>query len=250
MDLTHDALLGGRVRIWQPAQGYRAGVDPVLLAAACPAQSGDTVLDLGCGVGTAALCVNARVPGVTLTGVERHGPTADLAQRNGQEAGADMTVHTADIADLPSNLRQTSFHHVICNPPYFDRGASVSATDPKREAAMGEDTPLETWIDVAARRLRPKGWLTLIHRPERLSDLLAALSGRLGSTRVLPLVPRQDRDASLIVLQARKDGRADLRLLSPLILHRGTTHLSDAPDYTDQAAAILSRAAAISALAA
>ena len=54
-DLTRDAFLGGRLYLWQPRTGYRAGVDPVLLAASVPARRGESVLDLGCGVGTAAL---------------------------------------------------------------------------------------------------------------------------------------------------------------------------------------------------
>ncbi|MEY2961347.1 MAG: hypothetical protein RLZ60_1177, partial [Pseudomonadota bacterium] len=56
-DLSCDNFLNGKVRVWQPINGYRAGVDPVLLAAAVPAKSGQTVLELGCGVGTASLCL-------------------------------------------------------------------------------------------------------------------------------------------------------------------------------------------------
>ncbi|MCO4829001.1 MAG: methyltransferase, partial [Lentibacter algarum] len=60
-DLTHDAFLGGRLKLWQPKQGYRAGVDPVLLAASIAAKAGESVLDLGCGAGAAALCLGRRV---------------------------------------------------------------------------------------------------------------------------------------------------------------------------------------------
>ncbi|MFO7806744.1 MAG: methyltransferase, partial [Paracoccaceae bacterium] len=69
--LTQDAFLGGQLYLWQPRRGgYRAGVDPVLLAASVPAQAGETVLELGCGVGAAMLCLHARVKGLQLTGVE------------------------------------------------------------------------------------------------------------------------------------------------------------------------------------
>ena len=68
--LTEDAFLGGRLRLLQPAKGYRAGVDPVLLAASVPAKAGQRVLELGCGVGAALLCLGRRVPGLSLTGVE------------------------------------------------------------------------------------------------------------------------------------------------------------------------------------
>ncbi|MEO1474604.1 MAG: methyltransferase domain-containing protein [Pseudomonadota bacterium] len=243
--LTRDAYLGGRVMLWQPARGYRAGVDPVLLAAACPARPGDTVLELGCGVGTAALCLAARVPDLMLTGIERQTEMAALAHRNAIECEAQMDVVCADIADLPDALRQRSWDHVIANPPYFDRARSLSSNHEAREAAMGEDTPLETWVDVATRRLKPRGWVTLIHRPERMAELLRHLDGRMGSVSILPLVPREGREASLILLRARKEGRGPLRLLSPLILHQGNRHESDAEDYTDQVSAVLRCGAAI-----
>jgi len=70
-DLTEDALLGQRVRLRQPRRGYRAAIDPVLLAAAVPARAGDRVLELGAGVGAAALCLAARVAGCFVTLLER-----------------------------------------------------------------------------------------------------------------------------------------------------------------------------------
>ncbi|HEY2110716.1 MAG TPA: methyltransferase, partial [Dongiaceae bacterium] len=64
--VTEDAILGGLLRLRQPAKGLRTGIDPVFLAAAAPATKG-RVLDLGCGVGTAALCLARRLPAVEVT---------------------------------------------------------------------------------------------------------------------------------------------------------------------------------------
>ena len=158
-DLTRDAFLGGRVAAWQPRHGYRAATDPVLLAAAVEARAGQSVLELGCGAGVASLCLAARVPGLRITGVERQADYADLARRN---AGEGMEVITADIADLPADLRQRSFDHVIANPPYYPAGGGSPARDAGREAALREDTPLDLWVAAAARRLAPKGWFTVI----------------------------------------------------------------------------------------
>ena len=224
--LTHDAFLGGRLHLWQPKQGYRAGVDPVLLAASVPIKQGQSLLDLGCGVGAAALCVGARCADVKLVGVERQPAYADLARRNG------LDVATADLGDLPAALRQRAFDHVIANPPYFDRAASTSAQDPGREGALGEDTPLADWIAVAARRLKPKGYFHLIHRMDRLPDALAALEGRLGSVAVLPLSARAGRAPELMILRARKGGRAKFCLSAPVILHSSESHTQDGDDYS------------------
>ena len=232
--------------LWQPREGYRAGVDAVFLAASCPAKPGESVLELGCGVGTALFCLRARVPGIQLTGIERQMEMAVLAKRNAAELGFEAQIHAVDLATLPKDLRQKSFHHVIANPPYFDRGAGLSSPEAQREASMGEDTPLETWIRVAAKRLRPKGWLTMIHRPERLAELLSGLQeAGLGSVQVLGLQPRQGRDASLVILRARKDGKSPLRLLAPQRIHAGEKHVSDAEDYVPEVLAVLREGAAM-----
>ncbi|PRY24292.1 tRNA1(Val) A37 N6-methylase TrmN6 [Aliiruegeria haliotis] len=236
--LTRDDYLGGRLSLWQPARGYRAGIDPVLLAAACPAKAGESILELGCGVGTAALCLSVRVPDLRITGVERQADMAALACRNASETGAHFQVVTADIATLPDAVKQQSYDHVIANPPFFLRSESHASPHPAREAAMGEDTALATWMDVAARRLKPKGWLTLIHRTERLADLLCDL-GTLGSVQIQPLQPRPGREANLILLRARKNGRAPLRLHPPVTLHTGEKHVTDGEDYSPAIRAVL-----------
>lgn len=242
---TRDAFLGGRLQIDQPRRGYRAGVDPVLLAAACPAQPGQSLLELGCGAGVAALCVGARVPGLRLTGIELQDSYAQLARGNARANALPLEVVTADLRDLPAAIKAQSFDHVILNPPYFERARSSPSEDPGRDIAFGGDTPLECWIDTAARRLAPKGWLTVIQRPERLPELLGAVSGRLGSVCLRPLAPRAGRDAALILLAARKGGRALPRLLAPWVLHEGAAHGADGEDYTPQTRAVLRDGAAL-----
>lgn len=232
-DLTHDAFLGGRLRLWQPGTGYRAGVDPVLLAASVPARAGQSVLDLGCGVGAAALCLGARVPGLRLVGVERQPEYAALARRNG------LDVIEADLTDLPVALREQSFDHVLANPPYFDRAAGHASHDLGREGAMGIDTPLTAWVETAARRLAPKGYFHMIHRAERLPDVLAGATRRLGSPEVWPICPRVGKPAELMIFRARKTGRAAFRLHAPVILHKGRAHLRDGDDYHSDIKAVL-----------
>ncbi len=243
--LTQNAYLGGRLTIRQPARGYRAGVDPVLLAAAVAARPGQSVLELGCGVGTAILCLGHRVPGLDLVAVELQSDYAALAECNADLNRQPMQVHCADLAALPADLRQRRFDHVIANPPYFDRSTSTAATDAGREIAMGEATPLATWVSVASRRLAPGGHATFIHRAERLPELLACMAAHLGAIEVLPLQPRQGRAAKLVLLRARKGGRAAFRLHAPVTMHVGARHEGDGDSYGDRISAVLRHGAAL-----
>lgn len=236
---TVNEYLSGRVLIRQPAVGYRAGVDPVLLAASVPAVAGQTVLELGTGVGTAALCLGARVPGLQLTGIELQSEYAILAQENGLRNNMEFEVLTQDLANLSPDIKQRRFDHVIANPPYFDRSAGFSAVDNGREIAMGEDTPLSTWINVASKRVAPKGFVTFIHRAERLQELLKQLPSFLGSIQVQPLQPRPGRDSHLLILRARHSGRTPLRLHAPIQMHEGLIHTDDADDYTPAIRSVL-----------
>lgn len=241
--LTCNAFLGGRLQLWQPARGYRATTDPVLLAASVPARAGERVLDLGCGVGTAALCLWARVPGLALTGLERDPGHAALARRNGAANGADLTVIEGDVASPPGELRAMGFAHVMANPPWFADGPG--ADDAGRAASRHEDTALALWVETAIRRCLPGGTLTLILPAARLHDLLRALDSRVGAIVLKPLSAREGRDSARVIVQARKGARTNLRLAAPLILHAGPAHLADTPDWTTEAGSILRDAAAL-----
>ncbi len=230
-DLTLDGFLGGALQLWQPRHGYRAGVDPVFLAACVPARAGQAVLELGCGAGAAILCLGRRIDGLHLVGVELQDDYAQLAERNADNNGLALEVIRADLTALPTDLRQRQFDHIIANPPYFRAGAHTGATDPGRQTALGGETLLADWIAVAAKRLAPRGALHMIQRTDRLPEMLAACAGKLGSLEVLPLVARTGRAPDLVILRARKGGRAAFRLHAPLILHAGDRHDRDGDSY-------------------
>ncbi|MGR3434382.1 MAG: tRNA1(Val) (adenine(37)-N6)-methyltransferase [Shimia sp.] len=237
-EATRDAFLGARVMAWQPRRGYRAGVDAVFLAAACPARAGEAVLELGCGTGVPSLCLAART-GASVTGVERQRPYAALARANG------LAVVEADLTALPQALRARTFDHVLMNPPYHEPTARLPGADAGREAAHAGDTPLEAWSEAAARRLRQGGTLTAIMDAARTDGLVAAVAARFGSLDLLPLAPRAGRDARLILLRARKEGRAAFRLRAPLAIHAGDRHVDDRPAYAQWAHEVLHEGAAI-----
>ncbi|MFT3972937.1 MAG: methyltransferase [Amaricoccus sp.] len=241
-ELTRDGFLGGRLAIWQPRDGYRAAIDPVLLAAFVPAAPGERVLDLGCGAGTAALCLGRRVPGLDLHGLELQPAYAALARTNAAENGIALTVHEGDLARPPAELRAASFDHVMMNPPYHPAD-SVPARDVGRDTAHREgESTLDRWLDAGLRRLRPGGRLAIVHAPARLGEILGALAGRAGSVDLLPVAPRAGQPARRVLVSARKNRGADLRVWPPFTLHEEGSHTPPVNRYTRDASIVLREA--------
>ncbi len=224
-DVREDAILGGRLRLRQPARGHRAGTDAVLLAAAAPA--GSLVIDAGAGVGSAGLIVALRQPLARVTLVERDAETARLAGENIALNGQEGRVSVA-IADLlsPASRRAAGLHErpadvLISNPPFYDAATVRASPDSRRaDAHVGQSGFMEVWLKAFAALLAGHGRLAMIHRPEAMGDILAACEGRFGALAVLPVHPRADAPAVRILVGAIKGSRAPLRLLPGLILHR------------------------------
>ena len=238
-ELTHDGFLDGKLKVWQPRNGYRAATDPVFLAAAVQAKPGQTVLELGCGVGVASLCLGWRLQGLKLVGLELQNNYAELARKNALENRQPLNVIEGDLTALPRKITDLAFDHVMFNPPYFGKGAFTAPTNTGKKVAHVEETPLSNWLIVAFKRLKPRGLLTVIHLAERLPDVLRGLPGDAGDIVIRPLAPREGRAAKRVIVSARKGSAGPAKLLAPFNIHDGATHQNDGDDYSVQAKAIL-----------
>lgn len=234
LEMTEDRFLNGQVTLFQPKNGYRAAVDPVLLAAAVPCKPGDTVLDLGCGAGAILLCLNHRVPGVKVTGIDVQEELVVLANRNieANEAGKTCAVIQGDVSEY---TQEQLVDHVVINPPYLANDAATVSNDPIKSIANFEaDGSLAEWLASAARNLKPKGRISLIHRADRVDEIIAHLVPNFGEVTLFPLWPKQGREAKRLIVTARKDVKSPARISSGLVLHR------DNGGYTAEATAVLS----------
>jgi tRNA1(Val) A37 N6-methylase TrmN6 len=245
-DFTDNAFLNGALTIRQPLNGYRAGVDPVLLAASVPAKSGQSILELGCGVGVALLCLGRRVPDLALTGVELQAGYAQLAAHNAAFNQISVDIRTCDLRALPDDLRNRTYDHIIANPPYFNAKSGSLAADIGRETGRSGDTPLADWCRMAAKRCAPKGTFTMIMAAGRLPDVLESMALGFGKLEVKPIAPRIGRPAKLVLVRGTKGSLAPFTLYNPLILHEGLHHVRDGESYTQNVSDIFRKGGAFS----
>lgn len=231
--ISEDTLLGGRVTLRQPVAGYRVAIDPVLLAAAVPAIAGDTVLDIGCGVGAASLCLAVRVSGCRVVGIDRERELVRLASDNIllNELGTRVTAMTGDLLRPPPRIEPGAFAHVMANPPFHEAGtASPSPYPGKARAAIEGEADLAAWVRFALAMASARGAITFIHRTDRIADLLNELAGRAGAITIFPLWPGGGKPAKRVIVQARKGNAAPLRLLPGLVLHQADGRNTDAAE--------------------
>lgn len=235
-------LLDRRVHYRQFTQGYRTGIEPVLMAAFVPAQPGQSILEAGCGAGAGLLCLATRCPGIAGVGLEADHATASLAQSNMEEnsLGERITVVTGSLPDIPPSLRHMTpgangrFHHAMANPPWHPAN-HTGAEDARRRLAMTmPEGGWVAWISALSRWILPGGSLTLA-LPAAVIDLACeAMRGSgFGGLVLCPLWPKQGRSAKIVLLRGIWGGKGVFRLMPGLILHR------DEGGYTAQSEAIL-----------
>lgn len=237
--LTEDGFLGGAVRLRQPARGYRAGLDAVLLAASVPARPRDRVLDAGAGHGATAILL-ARRAGCDVTGLERDPGLAGLARGNARRNGLAGRVRfvAGDVLRPPPAIPAAAFDHAIANPPHLDPARAAAPPGAGAGARMEGAARLGDWIGFLLRAARPGGTLTLVHRADRLDEILAALSGRAGGIVVFPLWPRPGAAARRVLVRARKGVRTPTALAAGLVLHGADGAVAPAADAVLRGAAL------------
>ena len=212
---TEDHFLNRRIAVRQMADGFRSGLDAVMLAAAVPEGEGD-VLELGAGAGVASLCLAARVSPYKVTGIEIDPALAELANTNAHANGMDGRVRfaAADAFALPPELKR-EFAHVFSNPPFHGEG--MAPPNAGRHRALQDEGRLVDWLETGIRRTISGGTFTAIIRADRLGEALAALPPT--GIMVHPLWPRTGEPAKRVILQLRKGSGAPVALLPGLVLH-------------------------------
>lgn len=224
--VSRDDFLGGAIKLYQPEEGYRIATDTVFLAASIKYTKNDRILDMGAGTGGILSCLLSRtkdqISGNIFHGIELQRELLDVARLNTEANGFDEVIEyfAGDIACPPVECEPNSYHHVVSNPPYLKKdGATASPYETKAVAHMDSDIGLAHWIYLCLRMIKPLGHLTLVHRADRLDDIITALHGKAGDIIVFPLWPGKDKEARRVIIQARKGGKGNISLKPGLIVH-------------------------------
>jgi tRNA1(Val) A37 N6-methylase TrmN6 len=239
-EMTSDTLLDGRVILRQPSVGYRVALDPVLLAAAVPDVQNARALDVGCGTGAAMLCAAMRLKTIDVTGLEIQPQHVALAEENIALNGLQTRarVMQGDIAALPDLVCTYQFDVIMTNPPFAD-GGTPSPNKPLAQAHHETHVPLNVWISACLKLLKPKGRLVMIHRADRLGEIMAALALACGDINIFPIFPKINEPARRVLINAGKDRKTGDTV------HFGLTlHAADG-SYTSAAQDVLRRMGAI-----
>ena len=230
---TEDSLLGGKIMIRQPVQGYRVAIDPLLLAASISVEPGESVLDVGAGVGAAGLCLAARFPYCRIMGIERQIDLVRLATDNIRLNNLRERVEIlhGDLKSPPPRLAAGSYSQVISNPPYFEMNSGrLSPVDSKALSNHEELADMEAWIKFCLLMLKPQGRITFIYRADMLDRLLSLFYGKVGDVSIFPLWPAKNHSAKRVIVQGIKGSKGSLSLLSGMFIHNEDGSFTQAAD--------------------
>ncbi|WP_239019861.1 methyltransferase [Novacetimonas maltaceti] len=224
--VTVGTLLDGRVRYRQFCDGYRTGLEPVLMAACVPARAGQYVLEGGCGAGAGLLCLATRVRGVRGIGLECDSPTVLLGRANMDENGFDaIRILQAILPVLPddpllSGPGTRRIDHAFANPPWHDHASTPSPMPRRDRARRLPRAGLAQWVGSLATQLRHHGTLTLAVPATLLDHTIGCMvENRMGDVTVFPCWPRQGVAAKIVLIRGRMGSRTPARLLPGIVLH-------------------------------
>lgn len=215
-----EELCPGGLRFLHDSEQFPPGLDSFVLSSMPKLKPGLRVCDLGCGTGLLGLLLLQRQRELTVTGLDIQPEAVRLARLASAGNGLQdrLTFRREDLRE--TELPAAVFDLAVCNPPYFPpSGGPLPEGTARRVARTEASCTLEDVCRAAARLLRWGGRFCLVHKPERLTDLLCSLrQNGLEPKRLRLVCSRPDKAPSLVLAEARRGGRPGLTVEPPLIL--------------------------------
>ena len=218
------------VALLQPEGWFRLGTDSVACAGFANFPKKSRVADLGCGSGAIALMLLASDPTLQITGIELDPIAAEAASENARSNQINFTVIHGDLREIRNLLPAGSMDCCISNPPYFPVGSGQAAAGPLAKARSEESCSLSQLADAAAWLLHTGGRFVLVHRPERLAEVIFELKSRnLEPKRLRFARHSPEKPVNLVLLEARKGGKPGLIYENDLVFYEKNGKMT--PDF-------------------
>lgn len=226
------------MKIIQSPTIFSYSLDAVLLAhfATIPIARGN-ILDLCTGNGVIPLLLSSRTK-ANLTGVEIQHRLADMAKRSISinALSNQVSVVEGDLKVRHANLKQSFYDTVTCNPPYFPTPKKTELNHNEHLTIARHEVccNLEDVIKACKLYVKPGGKVTLVHRPDRLTDIITLFrSYRIEPKRMQLVYPKQGKDANTLLIEGIRDGKPGLKISQPLFIY------AQNGNYTDEAKGVI-----------
>lgn len=233
MEIINDLLDYNNLKIIQDNKTFSFSLDSVLLPNFVTINKNiNNILDIGCGNAPIPLILSTKTS-AKIIGVEIQEKIADMAKKSItlNKLDKQITIINQDINEF-AKLESTDKYDIItCNPPFFNTTSDLHKNDSEYKTIARHEVSLnlEQIIKIARKLLKNNGFIALVHRPERLIDIIELMRKNNIEPKKLQIVyPKKDKQAKMILIEGRKNGRVGLKILEPIYAHK------DNGEYTDQ----------------
>lgn len=212
------------LKIIQNKDGFCFGIDSILLSDfAKEIKKGAKVIDLGTGTGIIATLLCKKTELEQIIGVEIQKEVYDMAKRSIKLNNLEnkFSIINDDIKNIDKTLEKCSFDVVVSNPPYKKLNTGIKNENEKKLISRHEITAsLEDFIKVSYKLLKDNGELYMVHRPDRLVDILETLRKNKLEPKKLKLVyPSKEKESNLVLIKANKNAKPFLKIEKPLYVY-------------------------------
>ncbi|MFZ5985587.1 MAG: tRNA1(Val) (adenine(37)-N6)-methyltransferase [Bacillota bacterium] len=214
------------LKLIQKEDGFCFGLDAVLLANFADVKKDDNVIDLGTGTGIVALLIAGKTKAKSVTGLEIQDEMAEMAGRSVEmnNLGGRVRIVRGDIKESVNLFGASKFNVVVSNPPYMNQGGGLlNVSDTKAVSRHEILCTLEDVIKASDRLLVPGGQFAMVHRPDRLVDIIWLMRKYSIEPKYIRFVhPSPYKKANLLLIKGARQGRPQLKMMEPLYVYDET----------------------------
>ena len=224
MNVKNDLLNYRNMKIIQNTDMFKFSLDSVLLPNFVTINKKDKkILDIGCGNAPIPLILSTKTQ-AEIIGVEIQEEVADLALKSVSINNLDnqIKIINADINEISKKWKTEIFDVITCNPPFFKiaEKSNLNLSEYQARARHEVSLTLEQLVQISCKLLKNKGNLAIVHRPERLMELLFCLKKyNLEPKKIQFVYPNTSKESNIVLIEAKKNGNSGVKILEPIFVH-------------------------------